>query len=195
MKNKNINTNYKWILHITIITFFLATILNFFSDVALKESNLLVAFCILGFIVLIGIIFDIIGTAVISGREEPFHAMAAKKVFGAKEAIKLLRNANIVANFCNDVVGDISGIVSGAALMAIIAKLAFEGPKSSIYTAILGGLLSAITIGGKAIGKNIGINKSQSIVYTVAVIFAWIEKNTGIKVLPNYKNNRRKKRK
>ncbi|MDI3519388.1 MAG: hypothetical protein PWQ34_1535, partial [Caldanaerobacter sp.] len=36
MKNKNINTNYKWILHITIITFFLATILNFFSDVALK---------------------------------------------------------------------------------------------------------------------------------------------------------------
>jgi hypothetical protein len=100
-----------------------------------------------------------------------------------------------VANFCNDVVGDIAGIVSGAALMAIIAKLAFEGPKSSIYTAILGGLLSAITIGGKAIGKNIGINKSQSIVYTVAVIFAWIEKNTGIKVLPNYKNNRRKKRK
>ncbi|EGD52286.1 hypothetical protein TheetDRAFT_1005 [Thermoanaerobacter ethanolicus JW 200] len=195
MKNKNINTNYKWILHITIITFFLATILNFFSDVALKESNLLVAFCILGFIVLIGIIFDIIGTAVISGREEPFHTMAAKKVFGAKEAIKLLRNANIVANFCNDVVGDISGIVSGAALMAIIVKLAFEGPKGSIYTAILGGLLSAITIGGKAIGKNIGIAKSQSIVYTVAVIFAWIEKNTGIKILPDYKNNKRKKRK
>ncbi|MGB9680565.1 MAG: hypothetical protein ACPL3A_11460 [Thermoanaerobacteraceae bacterium] len=195
MKNKSVNTDYKWIIHITIITFFLASFLNFFSDIALKKSGILIAFFILGFIVIIGIIFEIIGTAVISGEEESFHSMAARKVYGAKQAIKLLRNANLVASFCYDLIGDISAIISGAALISIIIKFNFSGTQASIYTAILGGLLSSIIIGGKAIAKSIGMLKSQLIIYWTAVILEWIEINLRIKVLPDYKNNNRKKRK
>ena len=37
--------------------------------------------------------------------------MAAHKEAGAIEALRLIRNAEKVASFCNDVVGDISSIV------------------------------------------------------------------------------------
>lgn len=193
MKSRNININFRWIANVTIMSFVLAVIFNFFSDIILKKSNLFFAFIVLAFIVLIGIIFDIIGIAVATGNEEPFHSMAANKVYGAKQAIKLVRNANIVTNFCNDVVGDISGIVSGAALTTIIIKLSLEGSKSTVYSTVFGGLLSAVTIGGKALGKNIGINKSQSIIYMVGIFLAWIEKNTSINVLPDYKIRKKRK--
>ena len=71
------------------------------------------AFLILLVIVMVGIIFDIIGVAVTSADEKPFHSMAARKVPGSQEAIKLLRNAERVSSICNDVVGDICGVVSG----------------------------------------------------------------------------------
>ncbi|MGB9779436.1 hypothetical protein [Caldanaerobacter sp.] len=195
MKTRNINTDYRWILHITLITFFMATFLNFFSDVSLKKSTTFVAFFILAGIVAIGIVFEIIGTAVMSGKEEPFHAMAAKKVYGAKHAIKLLRNANLVATFCYDLIGDISAIISGAALMSIIMKFPLSGTKASIYTAFFAGILSSVIIGGKAIAKSIGMLKSQTIVYWTGVVLAWMEKNLGINILPDYKNNKKKKRK
>ena len=49
--------------------------------------------------------------------------MAAHKEKGAKEALKLLRNADRVSSVCNDVVGDICGIVSGATGAVIVARL------------------------------------------------------------------------
>ncbi len=70
------------------------------------------------------IFFDIIGIAVTTAKEMPFHAMAANKVEEAKYAIKLVKNASQVSNFCNDVIGDISGIISGSLGATIIFKLA-----------------------------------------------------------------------
>ena len=69
------------------------------------------AFIVLLLIVFLGILFDIIGVAVMSANEKPFHSMAAKKLPGAVEAMKLLRSAEKVSSFCNDVVGDICGVV------------------------------------------------------------------------------------
>jgi Mg2+/Co2+ transporter CorB len=39
-------------------------------------------------IIFLGVIFDIIGTAVMAANETPFHAMAAKKIKEAKIAVK-----------------------------------------------------------------------------------------------------------
>ena len=82
-----------------------------------------VAFLILLAIILIGIIFDIIGMAVATADEKPFHSMASRKVAGASDAIKLLRNAERVSSICNDVVGDICGVVSGSASATIAALI------------------------------------------------------------------------
>ncbi|SNX55372.1 hypothetical protein [Thermoanaerobacterium sp. RBIITD] len=192
MKSRSLNINYKWLVNASIFSFILAVVLNFSSDILLKKSNIIIAFFVLLLIVFTGILFDIIGIAVATGNEEPFHSMAANKVLGAKQSIRLIRNANIVTNFCNDIVGDICGIVSGAALTSIILKLSITGTKSTIYTTIFGGILSAITIGGKAIGKSFGIYKSQSIVYWVGIFLAWIEKNIGINIFPDRRNKNRK---
>lgn len=185
MKFKRLNINYKWTINAFIFSFVLAVIMNFSSDILLKKSNIIIAFFVLLLIVLMGILFDVIGIAVATGNEEPFHSMASNKVLGAKQSIKLIRNANIVTNFCNDIIGDICGIVSGAALTSIIAKLSLTGTKSTIYATIFGGILSAVTIGGKALGKNLGMHRSQSIIFAVGIFLAWIEKNTGINFFPS----------
>ena len=49
--------------------------------------------------------------------------MASKKVPGAKQAIWLVKNADAVANFCNDVVGDVAGAVTGAAGATVALRL------------------------------------------------------------------------
>ena len=60
--------------------------------------SIIVSFIILLFIIFIGIIFDLIGMAVTAADEKPFHAKAAKKIPGAKQAIYLVR-ADRVAGF------------------------------------------------------------------------------------------------
>ena len=127
--NKNENSNFsnkyniKWVSMITIWTFIMAIVFSIVTEGLVKNLNILLAFIILIIIILIGILFDIIGIAVATAEEKPFHAMAANKVEEAKYAIKLIKNAGQVSNFCNDVIGDISGIVSGAIGSSIIYKI------------------------------------------------------------------------
>ncbi|MCG0274989.1 MAG: hypothetical protein L5655_02335 [Thermosediminibacteraceae bacterium] len=136
-------------------------------------------------IVFIGIMFDIIGIAVTSADETPFHAMAADKVPGGKEGVKLIRNADVVSNFCNDVVGDISGIISGAVGASIAAKILNSGELSEILVnTFIAGLISTITVGGKALGKTIAIQNSKNIVYRVAYILFLLKKRFGIDLFP-----------
>ena len=44
-----------------------------------------------------------------------YHAMSSKKIKGAKKAVSFKKNADKVSSFCNDVIGDICGIISGSA--------------------------------------------------------------------------------
>ena len=109
----------KWVLTVFVATIFISGLISLASDELMKRSNMFVAFVILLLIVFIGIIFDVIGMAVASADEKPFHSMASRKVAGAQECIMLLRNAERVSSICNDVVGDICGVVSGAASATI----------------------------------------------------------------------------
>ena len=90
---------------------------------------------------------------------------------GAKEAIRLLKNANQVSSFCNDVVGDICGIVSGSTAAVIVTHLQRDLSTTSVLISIgATALISGITIGGKALGKTVAINQCTSVVYRVARI-------------------------
>lgn len=162
----------KWVFMIVPLTFFISALLQTIQSGLMDRVNLVMAFVILSIFILIGVIFDIIGVAVTSASETPFHSLSSQKKRGAKEAVHLIRNADKVGSFCNDVIGDIVGIISGSATTAIVVMLFHTGYFKSqfVLTVILTALVAALTIGGKALGKRIAIEKSNDIVYTVGKI-------------------------
>jgi len=167
----------RWIFLITILSFFLSASLTFISSRMLQGSHILISFTIVTIIIIINIAFDIIGTAVTAADEAPFHAMASRKVYGAKRAIRLVRNADKVSNFCNDVVGDICGVISGAASAYIVLRIASLGVRLdvAVIDILMTGSVAAFTVGGKALGKSIAISESNNIIYRVAIVIRFIE--------------------
>ena len=127
------------------------------------------ALAVLAAFIALGIVFDMVGVAVTAADPRPFHSMAAHKEKGGKEAIRLLKNANQVSSFCNDVVGDICGIVSGSTAAVIVTQLQRDLSTHSVLLSIgITALISGITIGGKALGKTVAINDCTNVVYRVA---------------------------
>ena len=123
----------------------------------------------------IGIVFDIIGVAVTACPEAPFHAMASRKVAEAPDALRLLRNANRVSSFCNDVIGDICGVISGSASAVIAARavLGMESTKATIVTLGMSALVAAVTVGGKAVGKTFAMGGSVQVVRSTAKVLCF----------------------
>lgn len=185
--------NLKWVFFVSIWTFILAVIISIVTENLVKNLDIIAAFFVLIIIIMIGIIFDIIGIAVTTADERPFHAMAANKIGEAKFAIKLVRNAGQVSNFCNDVIGDISGILSGAAGTTIIYKLIdrYSIMNGTILTIFFTSLIAAFTVGGKAFGKSIALINYEKIIYSISKKLNFLEKNLGIDIFPNKKKNRK----
>ena len=169
---KERNKTIRWVVTIFFTTILISGTISLLSDEIMSRSGMAVAFLILLFIILIGIIFDIIGVAVTSADEKPFHSMAARKVPGAQEAIRLLRNAERVSSICNDVIGDICGVVSGSASATIaaqvLAKFDFTWPM--VVSLAMSALVAGLTVGGKAIGKTFAMNSCTTIVHTAGKI-------------------------
>ena len=169
---KERNKTIRWVITIFFVTILVSGTISFTSDLLMANSSMLVAFVVLFAIVLIGIIFDIIGVAVTSADERPFHSMAARKVPGAQEAIRLLRNAERVSSICNDVVGDICGVVSGSASATIAAQVLLNSELSfeTIIPLMMSALVAGLTVGGKAIGKTFAMNSCTKIVHSVGKV-------------------------
>lgn len=168
------DVNYKWIVSISIITLMIAALVSYIALVFMGLVNLVTACLILLGIVIVGICSDILGIAVAAADETPFHSMSASRVPASKESIWLIRQASIVSNFCNDVIGDICGIISGAAgsaiVIMIIRDFQLKSSRDTILSIILASLVASITVGGKAIGKEIALRKPNSIVYMLGKI-------------------------
>lgn len=159
----------RWVVTVFLVTLVVSGMISLISDEVMASSGLLAAFAILLGIVFLGIIFDIIGMAVATASEKPFHSMAARKVPGAQEAIRLLRNAERVSSICNDVVGDICGVVSGSASATIAALILTHVDTVWPRAVSLGmsALVAGLTVGGKAVGKTIAVNSCTQIVHLV----------------------------
>ena len=169
LKSKNL-----WIVKITIWTFFLAVLFTLLSQNLLGKVGLFTAFLILFFIIFLGIIFDIIGVATTVASIPPLNAKAAKRVIGAKQALFFVRNSERVASFCCDVIGDISGIVSGSAATVIIISIFQQN--GYLQGILLTSVVAAITVGGKAIGKTVAMKRSADIMIFVGKITFITEK-------------------
>lgn len=155
------------------LTFFISFFINFTSDILIRNVSLGLAMLILFVIVFLGIIADMVGTAVAAAKEVPFHSMSAKKVKGSAIAINLIRNAEKVSNICNDIVGDIASIISGGTAAVIIAEICKEYKGlDAFWTALtFTSIMAAITVGGKAVGKIIALDRSNDIIFFVAKVF------------------------
>lgn len=166
---KGRSKEFRWVITIFLVTIAISATISLVSDEIMSRSGIVTAFFILLAIILIGIIFDIIGVAVTSADETPFHSMAARKVPGASESIRLLRNASKVGSICNDVIGDVCGVVSGSASATIaalvISSTSFGWPQ--IVTLAMSALVAGLTVGGKALGKSFAMNSATTIVHTV----------------------------
>ena len=171
--------NIKWIITIFLSTVVISAVFSTISNMLLGQAGLVPAFFILLVIVLIGILFDIIGVAVTAADVKPFHSMAAHRVPGAQEALKLLRNAEKVSSFCNDVVGDICGIISGTAsasiVLLILANRQSVGTRAQLLEIGMAALVSGLTVGGKAVGKTFAMTKSTSIVHCASKVIYYIK--------------------
>ncbi len=166
----------KWVATIIPMTFFISAVLQMIQSGLMSKVNLIMAFIILIAFILIGILFDIVGVAVTSANEIPFHSLSSQKVRGAKESVRLIRNADKVGSFCNDVIGDIAGIISGSATTAIVTMVIASGADISTFflTMILTALVASLTIGGKAFGKRIAIDRSSDIIFFVGKVISFI---------------------
>lgn len=167
----------RWIITITILSFIITLIFSFGSNTLLENVNLIIGVIIIFIFIILGIIFDIIGVAVQSSKEVAFHAMASKKVKGAKTAKKMLANSDKVSSFCNDVIGDICNIISGSAGLVVALEIANRfNIKTTLVTLLMASLIASLTIGGKALGKGYAVNQSEYIVSKVTKILNKFEK-------------------
>lgn len=170
-KGKPKKKNDHWPLRVFFLAVALSALLSFLSSTALGGAGYVVAILVLLAFIALGIVFDMVGVAVTAADPKPFHSMAAHKEKGGKEAIRLLSNANRVSSVCNDVVGDICGIVSGSTAAVIVTELQRSFSTTTILISIgTTALISGLTIGGKALFKRVAIEDSTKVVYRVARI-------------------------
>jgi len=93
------------------------------------------------------------------------------------------------------VIGDICGIISGAAAFAVVGSLATEvGGNRTAWDVFLVSVISALTVGWKALGKTLSIRYANSILFQVGKLFFFLEDKLHIRLF-NEKNNRKRKRK
>lgn len=157
--------NWRWVGTIMTVSLLISMTMSYASNEALSNANTITSFIILFLFIALGIVFDMIGVSATSATEKEFHSMAARRVKGAKEAVWMTRNAEKVSSICNDVIGDIAGIISGATGALIVANLTMgaSARRAVVVSLLITGFISAMTIGGKAAGKGIAIANSGRI--------------------------------
>lgn len=175
-KEKAKQNQQRWVLTVVILSFVLSILMSFLTSIFVESAGLFLALMALIVLVLLGIITDIIGTAVTSAEDQPFIAMASKRITGAKQALRLIRMAEKVSSLLNDVVGDIVGIVSGSAGSVIALSLVKLGVPGTVASVLIAAFTSAFMIGGKAYGKGFAIENSAKIVLQVGRVMAMFEK-------------------
>lgn len=173
VKHSTFSTVWKWPLLVLVIALSLSFSFGVLSEYALSGAGIAVSIVVIVVFIIIAIITDMIGVAVTVAEFGPFRAMASKKVRGAKEAIKLVKNAEKVASVSADILGDICSILSGSA-GATVAMIFIGQNEGSFVSILIASAVSAVvaglTIFGKALGKNYAMKNAEKIVLVLGKI-------------------------
>ena len=162
-KNKKL---WLWPIIVLVLAVTLSFCFSVLSEMVLDNSVIIVCIIVIFVFIAIAIITDMIGLAVASSSAEHFNAMAARKVKGSKQALSFVRNADRVSSILNDVIGDVCGILSGAAGASIVAKIIVDNGASwasILIPSLIAAIIAGLTIGGKAVFKGIAIKHADKI--------------------------------
>lgn len=172
-KENKKKANISWIALITILSLVISILFSLLSELLMPKVNIYIGIIIMFLFIGLGILFDILGVSLVSADIKPYHSMAAKKIKGARVAVKLKQNTSKLSSVFCDVIGDICGIVSGSAGVYIATKLSLLININPIFISLgITGVISALTIGGKAIGKSCAINNSTMILYDFSKVLS-----------------------
>lgn len=164
---------FKSSLLIAVLTFFIAIMVTLSSQSRIEYVSSIPAVIILLVIIFTGILSDMVGVAATVASQRTFNAKAAKKVFGARSSLFLVNHGDRVSSFMCDIVGDICGTVSGAIGMSIVLRIVSNwGGSQSLINLLMIGLISALTVGGKAYFKTYGIRNADKIIFIAGKIIA-----------------------
>lgn len=155
-----------WPIVVLILAIGISLSFSLLSELILNKTAIVVAVLVIFVFVFIAILTDMVGLAVASSNIEHFTAMAARKVKGSKQAIALIKNADKVSSVLNDVIGDVCGILSGAAGASIVAKIIIDNSASFLsilIPSLISAIIAGITIFGKAILKRVAIKHANPI--------------------------------
>ena len=139
-----------------------------------KDISLPLSLIFLSLVVLTGVAFDIVGTAVAAATEPPINAVASRKIKGGAEALRLVRNAPQVANFCNDIVGDVCGTLSGALAGASATAFAeFFDLNVTLMFAITVAVVATTTVTLKYISKSFAMSEAEPVILLAGKLIAY----------------------
>ncbi len=167
-----------WVLTAFLLSFVITAALSALNDKVVDLLPVAAAAPVLILVIALGVVFDVIGLAVATADIRPFNSMAANRLRAGQKAVWLINNAEKVSSFCNDIVGDIAGVVSGATGVAIAIKIfaSAEAEAAFIFTLCITSLIAALTVGLKAAGKSIAIKYSEKIVLFSAKVLCGFRK-------------------
>lgn len=156
-----------WAIKATLITFLTSAFFSFIAETTESSGNLIVIVLLLTFLIVGNVVFDGIGIAAATADESEVKTLAKGKGREGKIATKIVENADIVSNVCNDVIGDMFGILSGACTVVITASVTkrLNDAVAKTITVGVSAMISAIIVGGKAGLKNLSITKSTELIF------------------------------
>ena len=163
--NKSKKTKaWVWPLIVLVLATLISLSFSIVSELILSKSAVIIALIVIFVFIALSIVFDMIGLAVASSNIEHFTAMAARKVKGSKQALSLVKNSDKVSSICNDVIGDVCGILSGAAGASIVTKIAIDNAgnfMAILIPSLIAAIIAGLTIFGKAIFKKVAIKHAN----------------------------------
>ena len=170
-KKKRIPGWLSWGLSVLFLSFGLTVLFSFLTEISIKGSPVYICVIVLIVLLFLNIGCDMIANAIITCQPDAFHAMASNKIKGAKRAVTLCKNATKLGSVFADVIGDICGIVSGAAgavLVVYIAAIADGNIWEIVSSILVSAVIGALTVGGKAIFKHVAMKYNKQIVFSFA---------------------------
>ncbi len=183
---------WKWPLIVLAIALVLSFTFGILSEITLSTPNLILAIVVIVVFLILSIIGDMIGVAATAATLQPFRAMASRKIRGANEAIILVKNADKVASIFADILGDICGILSGAAGASISLMLIKDSMPNFTGIAIaslVSAIIAALIIFGKAAFKKYSIIHCERIILICGKIMSIFHRQN-----TNSKKNKKKQK-
>ena len=178
-KKKRIPGWLSWGLSVLFLSFGLTVLFSFLTEISIKGSPVYICVIVLIVLLFLNIGCDMIANAIITCQPDAFHAMASNKIKGAKRDVTLCKNATKLGSVFADVIGDICGIVSGAAgavLVVYIAAIADGNIWEIVSSILVSAVIGALTVGGKAIFKHFAMKYNKQIVFSFAKFTTFFKK-------------------